>query len=241
MSHTAPPPRPARSGRTLAAMEAARKHFRDEIDHLRQGLVEMASVVVGQVERAVDAWERRDVAQAAQVVFDDDLVDERCAALDREVFEIQLLEAPVAGDLRLLHVGLITAVALERVGDLATAIARRVRELPGAGDVGEVRSLIQRMGPRAVGALTESVQALARNDVELADQAVENARRVQGMLDQVLMAVSEAPAQGQTDHTWLASAVLVSRHLERVANNAAEIGGRVRFLVTGEMPAELPA
>ncbi len=222
-------------------MTGARQHFREEIDQLRSGLVEMASMVVGQVERAVDAWERRDEDQAARVVVDDDLVDARCTALDREVFEIQLLEAPVASDLRLLHVGLITVVALERVGDLAVAIARRVRELPDQGDAPAVRALIRRMGPRAVNALSEAVQSLARGDLALADRASAEARSVQPMLDQVLLAVSEAPAAGRADHAWLASAVLVARHLERVANNAAEIGGRVRFLVTGQLPAELPA
>ena len=53
------------------------------------------------------------------------------------------------------------------------------------------------------------------------------------MLDRVLLAVTRAPS-GPTMRAWSAAAVLVARHVERVANNAAEIGARVRFLVTGE-------
>ena len=54
------------------------------------------------------------------------------------------------------------------------------------------------------------------------------------MLDGVLHAVTTAGG-GQEVRAWSAAAVLVARHIERVANNAAELGERVRFLVTGEL------
>ena len=63
---------------------------------------------------------------ADEVIAADEMVDSRCAELDQKVFSLQLLEAPVAGDQRLLHVGLIAVIALERVGDLAKNIAKRV-------------------------------------------------------------------------------------------------------------------
>jgi hypothetical protein len=62
------------------AMQGARLHFQAEIEHFRAGLVEMASVVLSQVERAVAAWEQVDAVGAAEVMAADDQVDERCAA-----------------------------------------------------------------------------------------------------------------------------------------------------------------
>jgi phosphate transport system protein len=221
----------------------ARLHFQAEIEHFRAGLVEMASLVLSQVERAVAAWEEVDAVAAVEVMAADDQVDERCAELDHKVFSLQLLEAPVAGDQRLLHVGLIAVIALERVGDLAVAIADASTSVRPEGAVPEVEALISRMSARSVDTLARAVQAIARGDAELGEEAADEADNVRQMLGEVITAVAAAPDEPET-RVWSASAVLVARHLERVANNGAELGGRVRFLVTGEpfsrAPAETP-
>ena len=212
---------------------STRIHFQAEMEAFRAGLVEMASLALRQVERAVAAWEEVDGESAMQVIVDDDLVDQRCMELDQKVFSIQLLEAPVAADQRLLHVGLIAVVALERVGDLAVAIAEMARSVGPEGAVPRVQALISRMSARAVNALAEAVQAIARGDAELGESATESAEEVHRMLHELLAAVASASDEPET-RAWSAAAVLVGRHLERVANNGGELGGRVRFLVSGE-------
>lgn len=216
-----------------------RAHFQTEIMALRTGLVEMASLVLAQVERAVAAWDDVDPIAAAEVMAADERIDDRCLELDQKVFSLQLLEAPVASDLRLLHVGLIAVIALERVGDLAVSIAKLAGEVPPEGAVPSVQALIRRMSARAVDALAQAVQAIARGDAERGEEAVGAAQGVRLMLDDVLVAAAEAPDSPET-RTWAAAAVLVGRHLERVANNAAELGGRVRFLVSGELFVRTP-
>ncbi|MCB0872498.1 MAG: hypothetical protein H6531_08010 [Actinobacteria bacterium] len=212
---------------------ATRLHFQSEIESLRAGMVEMASIVLNQVERAVAAWDSMDAGAAEMVLLGDDRVDERCATLDMKIFDIQLLEAPVASDQRLLHVGLIAVVALERVGDLAVAIAQLTLGQRPENAIPEVQQLIGRMSAQAVDTLAVAVQAIARSDVELGDRAIRQAAAVRQMLDDVLEAVGTATNEPAT-RSWGASAVLMARHLERVANNGSELGGRVRFLVTGE-------
>ena len=145
-----------------------RAGIEDGIDDLRNGMIEVSSVIVGQVEQAVDAWEARDVNAARQVIAGDDDVDDRCAALERLAFDLVLLQAPKAHDLRLIHSGLVITVALERVGDLAVAIARRVEALEPSPMVPEVDALLKRMEPRAIGALSQAVQAFTREDTGLA-------------------------------------------------------------------------
>ncbi|MFN8109563.1 MAG: PhoU domain-containing protein [Thermoleophilia bacterium] len=211
---------------------AIRQQFQTEIESLRAGMVEMASVVLNQVERSVAAWHAVDAEAARAVIDGDERVDERCAELDQKIFNIQLLEAPVAGDQRLLHVGLIAVIALERVGDLAVAIANLTLAQRADGADPDVRALIQRMSARAVDTLAVAVQAIARGDVPLGERATEQAAGVRRMLDEVLDAV--AGSGDSASREWGGAAILVARHLERVANNGAELGGRVRFLVTGE-------
>lgn len=204
-----------------------------EIETIRAGLVDMASRVLAQIERAVSAWEEADTALAERVVGGDEEIDELCAQLDWRIYETQLLQSPVAGDQRLLHVGLIAAIALERVGDLAVEIARATESAPPSGQVPEVLDLTARMSARSVDALARAVQAIARGDVALAQEALTTAATVREMLDAVVEATARAGDEPETK-TWSSTAVLVARHLERVANNARELGGRVAFLIDGE-------
>jgi phosphate transport system protein len=212
---------------------SSRLDFQAEIEQFRTGLVEMASLVLSHVERGVAAWGGVDAEAAGEVIASDEIVDQRCAELDQKVFSLQLLQAPVAGDQRLLHVGLIAVVALERVGDLAVAIAEAARSVRPEGAVPEIQALIARMSARAVDTLARAVQAIARGDAELGEQAAVEAATVRQMLGEVVARVAEAPDEPDT-RIWSAAAVLVGRHLERVSNNGAELGGRVRFLVSGE-------
>lgn len=200
---------------------------------LRTGLVEMASLVLAQVERSVVAWEAMDPLAAHRVRAGDEQVDDRCVELDQRVYAIQLRQSPSPADRRMLHVGLIAVVALERVGDLAVSIADLAGTVRPEGAVPSVQALIGRMSARAVDTLAQGVQAIARGDAELGDQARSDAAAVRRMLAEAVIVASETPDAPET-RSWSAAAVLVARHLERVANNGGELGGRVRFLVTGE-------
>lgn len=207
---------------------------------LRLRIVEMASLTLNQIERATAAWENADAALAEQVIADDERIDEVCAELDHTIYRLHLLQAPVAGDLRLLHVGLIAVVALERVGDLAVAIAELTRSVrPGDADP-EIQATLARMSAQAVDTLALAVQAIARGDVALGQRASDQAKAVRQMLYELLDVVGAADAE-TTNRAWNASAVLVGRHLERVANNGGELGGRVNFIVTGEPFQRTPA
>jgi phosphate transport system protein len=201
---------------------------------LREDLGELATFTLSQVERAIGGWEDSDPSVVDTVAEGDREIDLRSAALEGRILSLHQNWASFASDLRLLHVGLIAAVALERVGNLAVSIARLAGSAPPPVTGSErVRALIALMGERAIDALALAVQAIARADLEAGDQAVRDARRLSPMLDQVMAAVAQAPGEPGM-RAWSAAAVLVARHVERVANNAAELGARVHFLVTGE-------
>lgn len=211
-----------------------------EFATLREDLADLAGLVLAQVERAIAGWDASDETVVEPVEATDREVDLRSTALEERILELHRNYSVFAGDLRLLHVGLITAVALERVGNLAVSIARLAGSVPPPDpDLDEVRGLIREMGERAVDALAGAVQAVARGDLDAGERAVREAQSLNVMLDRVLGAVTRAPT-GPSMRAWSAAAVLVARHIERVANNAAELGARVHFLVTGEstVPSE---
>jgi phosphate transport system protein len=205
-----------------------------EFAALREDLADLAGLVLAQVERAIAGWDASDATILEPIETTDREVDMRSSALEERILELHRNWSVFAGDLRLLHVGLITAIALERVGNLAVAIARLAGSVPPPEpDLEPVRRLIREMGERSVDALAGAVQAVARGDLNAGESAVREAQSLSQMLDQVLAAVTRAPS-GPSMRAWSAAAVLVARHIERVANNAAELGARVHFLVTGE-------
>lgn len=212
--------------------------FGTQMAGVRDAMVEMASLVLSQVEQAVDAWETHDPDLAGRVLAQDEAVDDHLLDLDRRIYEVHLVHAPLAGDLRLLHVGLITAVALERVGDLAVSISRLTESVPAGGSVPGIDAIIRRMAARAIDSLARAVQAIAHADADLGDEARLEADTVRLMLEDVRVAASDEVETGGRE--WITASVLVARHIERVANNAAELGGRVRFIVTGEPFARYP-
>jgi phosphate transport system protein len=205
-----------------------------EFAALREDLADLAGLVLAQVERAIAGWDASDATILEPIETTDREVDMRSSALEERILELHRNWSVFAGDLRLLHVGLITAIALERVGNLAVAIARLAGSVPPPEpDLEPVRRLIREMGERSVDALAGAVQAVARGDLNAGESAVREAQSLSQMMDQVLAAVTRAPS-GPSMRAWSAAAVLVARHIERVANNAAELGARVHFLVTGE-------
>lgn len=202
---------------------------------LREDLGALAALVLAEVERAIAGWDDSDPSVAEVVAAADREIDLRSTALEARILTLHQNWATFAHDLRLLHVGLIATVALERVGNLAVSISRLAGSVPPPEKGSDqVRRLIGDMGRRAVDALSDAVQAVARGDVEAGDRAVAEAQGLSAMLDQVLRAVSEQAPGEPGMRAWSAAAVLVARHVERVGNNAAELGARVHFLVTGE-------
>ncbi len=148
-------------------------HPASEFAALREDLADLAGLVLAQVERAIAGWDASDETVVESVEATDREVDMRSAALEERILELHRNWSAFAGDLRLLHVGLITAVALERVGNLAVAISRLAGSVPPPEpELDEVRRIIREMGERAVDALAGAVQAVARGDLEAGDRAV---------------------------------------------------------------------
>lgn len=206
----------------------------DTFAAIEGGLAGLATQALEQVERAIAAWLEADEAAARAVIAGDAELDRRSDELETLIMGLHMRWTAFAGDLRLLHVGLIEAVALERVGNLAVAIADLTLKSPPPGDdVAGVQEAIRTMGERAVDALAAGTQAIARKDLDAAGRACALWHETEPMLDHVISEMSRTE-HNVTSRRWSASAVLVARHLERVANNACELGSRTRFLVTGE-------
>jgi phosphate transport system protein len=214
-------------------MQETRRRFHQELEDLERELVEMGDLAAGAVRRAVQALVHRDEGLARLVIECDDAIDARYLDLERRIMDLLALQTPVASDLRLVSVIMHTNLHLERVGDQAVNVAKLVIATNSLPSDAAIVSHLEEMGEVAVRMLRTALDALARRDLDLAlklpemDDPIDMLNR--NMYRQVV-GLADDPAKLE----WGVLMDVVSRQLERVGDNAVDIGEQVSFLLTGE-------
>ncbi len=213
--------------------DEARVHFRESLAQLETAALGGVDMVVEQLDRAMEAVAHQDVELASFVVADDDRLDGRYLEVNQGILSLLALQAPVAGDLRVVAALLHVIKHVERMGDQCVNIAKMV---PLAGHEPPVREevidkLVQ-MGQFARSEALQSKAAFATRDVELARDLVRQDRdinRLNREIFQMAIAVGDDPDTRE----WAMHMVLVARALERIGDNAVDIGEQTAFVVTG--------
>jgi len=210
------------------------RHFEQELELLRTNLIKMGSIVDEQVEHALDALLNGNVQLAIRVVKRDKKVDEYDNLIDSQCERIFALTQPVAIDLRLIIAALTINHELERIGDIAVNLAERTESLRGHSDL--LRSTnISTMATHARQMVKDAIDAFVNNDAELArkicgeDDVVDEQNRA--ILGQLTARMKSDPALIEPAmHT-----LILSRHLERLADHATNIAEEVIFVVDAKI------
>ena len=208
------------------------RHFQEELDRLKATLLEMANLAEESVDASVEALLERDAAKAAAVLEADDRIDALELRIDDMVTHLLALQAPVAGDLRLIIMALKTSSALERVGDHAVNIAQAAQFLIEAAPARTLPE-IEEMVRLATDMLNDALDAFVRRDTALAREVRERDDRVDRLHESVfrilLTHMMEDPRRIGAGMDML----LVSRNLERIADLATNIAEDVVYMVEG--------
>jgi phosphate transport system protein len=214
-------------------MREVRRRFHEELRALEGDVQRTGTQAQLLLERALEALTRRDLAVCEAVIRGDDEVDKLYLDVERRILGLFALQTPVASDLRLLTALLHINLHLERVADQAVNIAKITKLADGLPPNPKVLQHLEEMGTLALRMVGAAMQALARRDLELArklpklDDPIDRLNR--GMLQQVL-----GVSDDQQMLEWGIRMYVVSRQLERIGDNAVDIGEQVAFLVTGE-------
>jgi phosphate transport system protein len=210
-----------------------RPGFHEELEAMELRLLELGELAAASVENAVEAVIQHDEAGAQRVIDGDDEIDQIYLELDRRMLSLLALQAPVAADLRLISVVIHSSLHLERVGDQAVNVAKMqqvTRDLPANETI---LQQIGEMGHIVVEMVRVAMDALRRRDLELSlrlpkmDDPVDRLNR--NMHFEVAKLADEPRAL-----EWGMHMNLAARALERVGDNAVDIGEQVAFLVSGE-------
>ncbi|HEY7380544.1 MAG TPA: phosphate signaling complex protein PhoU [Gaiella sp.] len=211
----------------------ARVEFQQSLDALEASLQEQGAVVLRSVRGAVNALESQDVELCDEVIHFDDEVDSRYHRIEKSIEELLAQQAPVATDLRIVLACLHNAIHLERIGDQAVTIAKLTKLSASLEQRHDLVEGLREMGDRAEEMVKIALDAFAARDVARARSLVEldelidrTNRRV---VDKVLQMTGSPEAA-----EWGMRMIVASRCLERIGDNAVDIGEQTEFVVTGE-------
>jgi len=212
-------------------MAQLRASFQEELRELEELLDVQGDLVLRSVRAAVEALVTRDPELADEVIAFDDDIDEVYMRTQEAVELLLARQTPVASDLRLVLAILHSNVHLERMGDLCTTIAKLTKlsaDLP-PDDV--LLTAFREMGERCEEMIRVALQSLHRRDATLAESLIH--------LDELIdlsnrRVVSRLLELGPENLEWGLRAIVASRCLERIGDNAVDIGERAAFLATGE-------
>ena len=217
-------------------MATTRSQYRQELQQLEAACLGALDLVVRQVERVTEALEHQDVELGTFVIADDDRVDGRYLEVNQGALSLFALQAPVAGDLRLIASLMHVAKHFERMGDQCVNIAKLI---PLTGNDpprrDEVLKPILRMGILARDEVVQCRQALELRDVELAHDIVRRDQELNALNREVFRLAIELGDDLDT-REWLMTMTMVARAFERIGDNAVDIGEQVAFVVEGLFP-----
>ena len=209
-----------------------REQFRQELKAIHAEVVGILDSVTESARDSVTALIAGDEDLALKVIGSDRGLDERCAAVEERVIETIATQSPVARDLRLLQSLAYMAIRLERMADLSTNIAKAANRTAGRRGPQTLYDLIQAQGNLVYRVLDATREALDKRDLELARKLPELDEPIDHLYKQFFREL--ARLSNEEDIEWASQMVLASRYLERIADNAVDIGERIAYLITGE-------
>jgi phosphate transport system protein len=210
-----------------------RSQYQEELERLEASALGGLDLVTTALGRTLEAIEHQDVELAQLVIADDDRIDGRYLEVHQALITLLATQSPVATDLRLISALLHVLKNVERMGDQCVNICKVIPltgNEPPADE--EMVRLILTMGAQTRSLIGQAKRAFEQRDVEMArdlvrqDDAVDN-------LNRECFGLALEIGDDADRREWAMTMLLAARAIERIGDNAVDIGEQVAFVVTG--------
>jgi phosphate transport system protein len=213
------------------------KAFDDDISDLRALIAEMGGRAEAAIDGALIALSRRDNALAETVVGGDKAIDDLEDVLEKKVVEIIALRAPLADDLREIIAALKIIGVVERIGDYAKNIAKRVPLITNRTSQ-EPLALLPAMGQIAREMVKDALDAFAARDAAKALRVMERDRAVDDFYNSIFRTMVTFMMENPKTISESAHILFIAKNLERVGDHATNVAEMVYYAATGAHPPE---
>ena len=214
-------------------MPETRSHYQEELERLEASALEGLDMVNSALDRTLEAVEHQDVELAQIVVADDDRIDGRYLEVHQSLITLLATQSPVATDLRLISALLHVLKNVERMGDQCVNICKVIPltgNEPPADE--EMVKLILTMGRHVRSIDNQAKRAFEDRDIELARDLVRQDDVVDNLNRECFRLALEI-GDDADQREWAMTMLLAARAIERIGDNAVDIGEQVAFVVTG--------
>ena len=224
-------------------MQQAREHtlkaFDEDLDRLRALISQMGGLAEHSIGEAMRCLVQRDIDGAAKVVENDKKLDVLEIETERRAVQLIALRAPMASDLRDVVAALKISSVVERIGDYAKNIAKRVPLLENVGKI-EPMSLLPEMARIATEMVHDVLDAFIDRDAEAAVRVCERDAAVDDFYDSIFRTLLTHMMENPHNIGQSAHLLFVAKNLERVGDHATNIAEMVYYAATGEHMADRP-
>jgi phosphate transport system protein len=213
--------------------DGVRVHYQEELERLEASALEGLDMVVVALDRTLEAAEHADVELAGLVISDDDRIDGRYLEVHQSLITLLATQSPVATDLRLISALLHVLKNIERMGDQCVNVCKLI---PLAGHEPpadkEMMKRILKMGSQVRAQMNQAKRSFEQRDVDLARDLVRQDDVVDNLNRECFHLALEIGDDADR-REWAMTMMLAARALERIGDNAVDIGEQVAFVVTG--------
>jgi phosphate transport system protein len=213
------------------------KAFDEDITRLRGLIAEMGGLAEVAVQEAMQALISGDEELARQVVERDKKLDRLENEVDEMAIRVIALRAPMADDLREVIAALKIGGVVERIGDYAKNIAKRVGRIEGRKRF-EPLTLIPAMADVAAEMVHDVLTAYAARDPVLAREVIERDDKVDAFYDSIFRNLVSFMVENPATISSAAQLLFIARNLERIGDHATNVAEMVHYAATGALPPE---
>jgi phosphate transport system protein len=214
------------------------KAFDEDITRLRGLIAEMGGLAELAIQEALEALINGDDELGQQVVARDKKLDALETEVDAMAVRMLALRAPMADDLREIIAALKIAGVIERIGDYAKNIAKRVNRIEGRSRF-EPLTLLPAMGELAADMVHDVLTAYAARDPIAAREVIERDHKVDAFYDSLFRNLVSHMVENPATISSAAQLLFVARNLERIGDHATNVAEMVHFAAVGSYPTDI--
>ena len=213
--------------------EVMRNGFDRELSELHRELIDMGSLIEQSIDRAVKAFEDRDVLLAREAVESDRQINDQERRIESHCLKLLLQQQPVATDLRMISTALKMITDMERIGDHAADISEITLRLAADSVVAHTENIL-RMAKETIDMVKKSVDAFVQHDLSLAQEVIRQDDVVDELFDKTKEELVKLIQEDAEKGRQFIDLVLVAKYFERMGDDAERIAGWAVFRATGE-------
>src|SRR5450830_1022697 len=209
------------------------KAFDTDLQEIERMVAEMGGLAEKQVADAVDALAKRDVALAQRVALADANIDTLQHEIEEKAVGTIARRQPMAVDLRNIVGTLRLASDLERIGDLATNIARRVIALNGEFPPAKLIRGVEHMADLVLSQMKTVLDSYARRDVSKAMAVWRGDEEIDAVCTSVFRELLTYMMEDPRNITFCIHLLFCAKNIERMGDHATNIAETVHYVIEG--------